>query len=110
MDLTKLRDASDCPACHHGQYEWLEGERGSASAVLCGRNAVQLHHSEQVSLDLDELALRLEGLGTIEKNRFLLRFSVDDYVLTAFPDGRAIIKGTEEIAVAKRLYAQYLGV
>ena len=110
MDLTKLFESSECPACKRSRFEWLDGERGSSTAVLCGRNAVQLSHSDQVRLDLDEVASRLEGLGAIEKNRFLLRFSVDEFVLTAFPDGRAIIKGTEEISVAKKLYAQYFGV
>lgn len=109
MDVSSLRDGIDCPTCSQGKYEWLDGNRGSHTAILCGRNAVQLSFPERVNLDLISLAERLSGLGRIEQNKFLLRFFVDDYVLTAFPDGRAIISGTEEISVAKKLYAQYLG-
>jgi adenylyltransferase/sulfurtransferase len=29
--------------------------------------------------------------------------------MTLFPDGRAIIKGTTDIAVARSLYARYVG-
>ena len=48
-------------------------------------------------------------VGTVTRNKFFLRVDVGDHVLTLFPDGRAIVKGTEEIAVAKRIYAQYIG-
>ena len=29
--------------------------------------------------------------------------------MTVFPDGRAIIKGTTDIGIARSLYAQYIG-
>ena len=47
--------------------------------------------------------------GKITRNKFLMRLDVGQYVLTLFPDGRAIVKGTEEVAVAKRIYTQYVG-
>ncbi len=109
MDVSSLRESVKCPTCILQQYHWLDGKRGSHSAVLCGRNAVQLSFAEQSELDLVAVAQRLKGLGKIEQNKFLVRFFVDDFVLTAFPDGRAIISGTEDIALAKKLYAQYLG-
>ena len=43
------------------------------------------------------------------RNRYLLRLAVDNYLLTVFPDGRAIIGGTEEIAQARTVYAKYVG-
>lgn len=107
--LDSLRETSDCPTCKRGEYPWLEGKRGSHTAVLCGRNAVQLTHSGSERLSLEDLARKLSGVGRVSRNAFLLRLTVDDYILTVFPDGRAIIGGTDDIATARTLYAKYVG-
>lgn len=108
VDVSALREQADCPACRHGELPWLAGKEGSQSAVLCGRNAVQLTHTG-VSVSLDDLARQLEGVGRMQRNPFLLRLEVDDYELTIFPDGRAIIGGTDDIATARTVYAKYVG-
>jgi adenylyltransferase/sulfurtransferase len=97
-----------CPACQGADFPWLSGERGSHTAVLCGRNAVQLSFGSG-QLSLPDLEQKLAGLGKVTRNAFLLRFAVEDYLLTVFPDGRAIIGGTEDIAEARTVYARYIG-
>ena len=108
VDVSSLREQADCPACRHGQFPWLAGKEGGQSAVLCGRNAVQLTHTG-VSVALDDLARRLEGVGRLHRNPFLLRLEVAPYELTVFPDGRAIVGGTDDVATAKTVYAKYVG-
>ena len=44
IDLATLREQVDCPTCDRGEFPWLDGKEGSHTAVLCGRNAVQLTH------------------------------------------------------------------
>ena len=107
VDLSRLREQADCPTCKRGEFPWLDGKRGSHTAVLCGRNAVQLNHAGGVSLDA--LAQQLDGVGRVTRNKYLLRLAVDDYLITLFPDGRAIIGGTDDIAEAKTVYAKYIG-
>jgi adenylyltransferase/sulfurtransferase len=108
--LDKLREQVDCPACRHSEFPWLAGERGSQSAVLCGRNAVQISPPNLGSrLSLDELAQKLAGAGRVTRNPFLIRAAIDDYLLTIFPDGRAIIGGTDDPGVARTVYAKYIG-
>jgi adenylyltransferase/sulfurtransferase len=109
VDLSRLRENADCRVCGHGEFAWLAGERGDTSAALCGRNAVQLSASGDTAVSFDELAARLDGIGRIERNPFLLRFSVDDYVLTVFADGRTIVGGTNDVAAARTLHARYIG-
>jgi adenylyltransferase/sulfurtransferase len=109
VDLSRLRDSSDCSVCRHGEFEWLSGERGDASAVLCGRNAVQLSAPPGTSVSLDDLATRLAGIGCVERNAFLLRLTVDGYVLTVFPDGRTIVGGTNDVGTARTVHARYIG-
>ena len=77
---------------------------------LCGRNAVQILHPNGSNLDLVKLAARLERVGEVSFNSFLLRLKIDKYELTVFPDGRLIITGTNDAAVAKGLYSKYIGM
>jgi adenylyltransferase/sulfurtransferase len=109
MKLDHLRENADCRCCVHGEYPWLGGERGGHTAVLCGRNAVQLSHPAGGTLSLGDLAKKLSGVGTVRRNPFLLRADIDKYLLTVFPDGRAIIGGTDDISVARTVYAKYIG-
>jgi adenylyltransferase/sulfurtransferase len=116
IDVSRLRESADCPTCRWGEFPWLSGERGSKGAVLCGRNAVQLvpegggaAAAAAGSLSLDSLAARLSAVGRVTKNRYLLRLAVDDYVITLFPDGRAIVGGVADEAAARTVYAKYVG-
>jgi molybdopterin-synthase adenylyltransferase len=109
VDLSKLREQSNCRVCQHGEFHWLSGERSGSSAVLCGRNAVQIAAQSGMQISLDELAARLAGVGPIVRNSFLLRVTVDGCQLTVFPDGRTIVSGTDDVAVARSLQAKYVG-
>jgi len=97
----------DCPACGAREFPHLEGGR-RAPVSLCGRNAVQIHEKDR-PLDLEDLRRRLEPLGAVKANEFALRFFIDPYEMTVFPDGRAIIKGTRDVGLARSLYAKYIG-
>src|SRR4029079_10103498 len=73
VDLSRLRDNGDCRVCKHKEFAWLNGERGDTSAVLCGRNAVQLSAPAGTIASLEEIAARLNGMGSVQRNSFLLR-------------------------------------
>jgi len=98
-----------CPCCGRGAYDYLTGSAGSDSVRLCGRDSVQVNRRDGARLDLAEVARRLGPLARVEVNRFLLRADIDAYRLTVFADGRAIIGGTTDAAVARSLYARYIG-
>jgi adenylyltransferase/sulfurtransferase len=98
-----------CPCCGERRFDYLDGREGSETSALCGRDAVQIRGRAGASLDLDELAERLAPLGRVERNPFLLRAHIDTWHLSVFGDGRAIIGGTNDPAVAKSVYARYIG-
>jgi adenylyltransferase/sulfurtransferase len=112
MSVKTLRDQADCRACKHGERDWLSGREGSQTIVLCGRNAVQVSPPKKVNLDLGQLAAKLHTSGTVERNAYLLRLLLSDpeFEVTVFRDGRAIIKGTEEIGIARGIYSRYIGL
>jgi molybdopterin-synthase adenylyltransferase len=111
MSVESLRERADCPACKQGRRDWLSGSKGARTTILCGRNAVQISPPEKLALSFDDLASKLREAGQVTHNPYLLRLVLadPDYDLTVFRDGRAIIKGTEDIGLAKGLYARYIG-
>jgi molybdopterin-synthase adenylyltransferase len=101
----------ECPACGQNQYEYLDGARGETGASsLCGRNAVQINPGKGHLIHLANLAERLKGVGDVSLNEYLLKLTTEKYELTIFPDARAIVKGTADAAVARSVYAKYVGV
>jgi adenylyltransferase/sulfurtransferase len=109
LRIAGLSEGTDCPACQGREFPWLEGRRGSHTVALCGRNAVQLMPSRQTHISLEELAGRLAGMGRVTHNPFLVRLEIPGYSLAVFGDGRAIVSGTDDIALARTLYARYVG-
>jgi len=110
IKIAPLLGKVDCPCCQKRKFEWLDGAQGSQTTSLCGRNAVQVSPHMSGKLNLAEMAKHLEALGgKVSFNKFLLKFQVEDYEFTVFPDGRAIIKGTSDLDKAKTLYAKYVG-
>jgi molybdopterin/thiamine biosynthesis adenylyltransferase len=109
MDLADFPDRQDCPACGRGDFEFLRGASRQVTTTLCGRNAVQIARSGLARIDFAALAERLKPSGEVAFNDFLLRFRVDDYDITVFRDARSIIRGTTDPAIARGLYARYIG-
>ncbi|HWY87658.1 MAG TPA: ThiF family adenylyltransferase [Gemmataceae bacterium] len=109
IKIAPLLGKVDCPCCQRRRFEWLEGDQGSQTTTLCGRNAVQVAQRMPAKLDFEEMARHLETLGDVSYNRFLLKFNAEGHEFTVFPDGRAIIKGTSDTDKARTLYAKYIG-
>jgi molybdopterin/thiamine biosynthesis adenylyltransferase len=96
-----------CRACGERDFVHLAG-KGRPHITLCGRNSVQIHERHR-PIDFVEVSVRLQPHGLVRHNDFVLKFWPEPYEMTLFPDGRAIIKGTTDTAVARSLYARYVG-
>lgn len=108
FDVVDLRDkAPSCPACTTGRFEDVAPP--DASAVLCGRDAVQLRPAPGTRVDLEALAGRLRAAGEVVANDYLVRFRANGADLVVFADGRAIVKGVSDAAQARSVYARYVG-
>lgn len=108
LDLSSF-ERRDCPACVRREFEFLRGARRQVAITLCGRNAVQIARPGRARIDFSELAQRLRPAGEVQFNDFLLRFRVEEYDITVFRDARSIIRGTTDAAIARGLYARYIG-
>jgi adenylyltransferase/sulfurtransferase len=108
MQSIRVARNPECRACSKRNFTYLQGE-AQPHITMCGRDSVQIHERSR-ALDLPALALRLRSVvGDVRQNDFLIRFRVAPYEMTVFADGRAILKGTRDPAVARSLYARYLG-
>jgi molybdopterin-synthase adenylyltransferase len=104
----KVARRQDCRACAEREFSYLQGE-AQPRLTMCGRDSVQIHERRR-QLNLAALGRDLAaGGGQVRQNDFLLRLQVPPYELTIFADGRAIIKGTRDPAVARSIYARYVG-
>lgn len=110
--FTKLKmrqRTDDCPTCQQRNFEFLSARGGQLATSLCGRNSVQITPAVAHQIDLVELADHLREVGEVSFNRYLLKLKTGEYELTVFTDARSIIKGTDDLAVARTLYARYIG-
>ena len=106
-EISAAKPNPNCRTCARREFVHLAGE-GRPHITLCGRNSVQIHENAR-PLDLATISERLKPHGAVRHNQFVLKFWKDPYEMTLFPDGRAIIKGTTETAVARSLYARFVG-
>jgi len=106
-EISAAKPVPGCRACAVRDFIHLAGE-GRPHITLCGRNSVQIHERQR-PIDFTEMNRRLQPHGVVRHNDFVLKFWHDPYELTLFPDGRAIIKGTTDTAIARSLYARFVG-
>ncbi len=126
----------DCPCCGKGggRFEFLDGSRWNDATLLCGGDpatpsqggGVQIMPAGNTHagaagarLDLAVLRARLTPHGDFSLTPFMLRGVLRDeraddgaapLHLTAFRDGRIIVRGTSNPARARGIYAKYIGI
>ncbi|MGC9291415.1 MAG: ThiF family adenylyltransferase [Acidobacteriaceae bacterium] len=105
MDTSQPRP--DCMVCGERKFAHLAGE-ARPHITLCGRDSVQIHEHHR-PVDFAELEQRLRAHGTVRYNDMMLRFERGRHRITIFPDGRALIQGTTDVALARGLYARFIG-
>jgi molybdopterin/thiamine biosynthesis adenylyltransferase len=106
-EIAADKPRAGCRACDMRNFVHMAG-KGRPHITLCGRNSVQIHERHR-PINLLEMHERLSPHGAVKHNDFVLKFWCKPYEMTLFPDGRAIIKGTTDMAVARSLYARYVG-
>ncbi|MEW6743758.1 MAG: ThiF family adenylyltransferase [Planctomycetota bacterium] len=101
---------ADCPCCGRAEYPYLSGGATGQATSLCGRDAVQIQPGPTaIRLDLPALSRRLPPEARARLSEWLLRFEADGLTFHLFPDGRAIVKGTDDPVRARALYAKFVG-
>ncbi|OIK16160.1 thiamine biosynthesis protein MoeB [Bacillus sp. MUM 116] len=110
ISVDSLRNL-DCPSCGvERSHPYLSFENQTKTAVLCGRDSVQIRPFSPVGRDLEALEkVLLNQGGVVQRNPYLLSFTADSFRMVVFKDGRVIVHGTKDVAEAKVLYHRYLG-
>ncbi|SES90554.1 Molybdopterin or thiamine biosynthesis adenylyltransferase [Oceanobacillus limi] len=110
IQVDRLKKAG-CSTCGEDpSYPFLSYSNQTKTAVLCGRDTVQIRPPEKRERDLEQLAeILAEQGGKVTRNPYLLSFHIGDHRLVLFKDGRVLVHGTNDTAEAKTLYHRYLG-
>jgi adenylyltransferase/sulfurtransferase len=106
-EVSAAHPRKDCAVCGRRKFIHLSGE-SRPHITLCGRNSVQIHEHDR-PVDFAAISQRLAHHGKVRYNELLLRFWHNEHQITLFADGRALIQGTTDIALARTLYARYIG-
>lgn len=101
---------ADCPVCSGDDYPALApAETVDDFTSLCGRETIQIR--ARAAFDLEVWRERLQAVAEVQGNPFLLKAALPEGErLVLFPDGRALVQGTEDPVRAKTLYARYIGL
>ncbi|MED1055608.1 thiazole biosynthesis adenylyltransferase ThiF [Bacillus mycoides] len=110
MNVRKLRK-HNCLSCgEQAVYPYLNKENTLKTAVLCGRNTVQIRPPHKEEMDFEQYKKLLnDRVNDLNVNPYLLSFSVEEKRLVAFKDGRVLVHGTKDISEAKTIYHRYFG-
>ena len=109
------RPSPDCPCCAQRRFEHLDGDLGSVSARLCGREAVQVAQIGSAAVDLGMFEQRLAPLAKVRRTPLCLHVDLDEgpgetLRCTLFEDGRLIVRGIHDENRARQLYHRYFSV
>ena len=109
FDSIMVKKNEKCECCGKKNYEFIDSDEQEIITSLCGRNAIQITPADPKELSLKSIGDKLEKLGTVKCSDFIMLFKNDETEISLFRDGRAIIKGTDDEAVARTIYARYIG-
>lgn len=106
MEVTRAKQ-EDCTSCgKYPTFPALSFQNQLKTAVLCGRDTVQIRGKKY---PLEELEEKLLSYGSVQANPFLVSVDMENKRLVFFHDGRTFIHGTNSIEDAKKLYYQIVG-
>jgi adenylyltransferase/sulfurtransferase len=108
--MMDIKQVESCPACVEGRRKFLSTHIIKTFTTLCDQNAVQISPHRRYKLDLDSKARELEVHGKVRVSGQMLRLTIEDLDIFIFESGRALVKGTCDIPLAKRLYGRFVGL
>jgi molybdopterin/thiamine biosynthesis adenylyltransferase len=110
INVSSLKNP-ECRSCGpNPSYPFLAYENQTKTALLCGRDTVQIRPSALQNIDFSYLEKVLVSQGIkVESNPYLLSFSIGEKRLVVFKDGRVLVHGVKDVLQAKNLYHRYLG-
>jgi molybdopterin-synthase adenylyltransferase len=103
------RPSAACPVCAGLGFPALDGAAMAEMVKLCGRQSVQITPPGRQRPDFQALEKRLAPLGRVRRSPQLLNADIEDLSLTVFPDGRCVVRGTDDTARARAYYDRYIG-
>lgn len=111
LNVQAACEKGSCPCCGRLEFPYLAGDLGGSSTTRCGRNVVLINRMGSSAIDLAAIGEKSGPVvdSPVRHNPFLLKAHLEGCEMTLFVDGRAIVKGPDDPAHARTLYAKYLG-
>jgi hypothetical protein len=96
----------DCLSCGNTRlYPYISSENQTKTAVLCGRNTVQIRPAKSHEFNFDQVKSRMATLfDNFTENEFLASAFVDDKKVVVFKDGRVLVHDTKDESKAMTIH------
>ncbi|MET3574154.1 ThiF family adenylyltransferase [Bhargavaea ullalensis] len=110
IGVSRIRNAG-CETCGESpSYPELKVRAAGSTAVLCGRNAVQIlpEPSRPITLDAGE-SVGKRIAGHVRRTPYFIEFHAFDRRLVLFGDGRLLIHGAKSADEGKSIYHRLFG-
>ena len=100
-----------CPSCsENAVYPFLSANESMKTAVLCGRDTVQLSWPKSRKFELLPFAESIRGtVSNLIHNPHLVACEYSGHRIVLFRDGRMLVHGTKDVVTAKKIAAGLLG-
>jgi adenylyltransferase/sulfurtransferase len=106
----EIKKRDNCKCCDAHNFEFLNAMKKETMISICGKGAIQVTPVNEVEISFEDLGKKLQKLGEVDYHKLVLRFKISNYELNIFKNGRTIIIGTNDMKIAKSLYAKYIGL
>jgi molybdopterin/thiamine biosynthesis adenylyltransferase len=105
LQTSGWKDAG-CSACGESPSYPVLSAGDQTAIVLCGRDTIQLQRAAEA--DLIQVRQQV-GTAVLLMNEYLVRWQDGDLVGTCFRNGRVLVQGTADAAVARAFCDRWLG-
>jgi adenylyltransferase/sulfurtransferase len=110
LKADSMKDQACLTCGEHPVYPFLSQENQMKTAVLCGRDTVQIRPANNMAFSLEQLVLQWRSAGyEVSGNPYLISVRKKNNRMVLFKDGRALVHGTKDLMEAKKLYHSFIG-
>ncbi|WLR51416.1 ThiF family adenylyltransferase [Bacillus tianshenii] len=110
MEGLKKADCSSCGS--QPTYPFLNTQKQTDLAILCGRDTIQIRPSQSQQLNRSLIEKNLASMTThIKANEHIIHAKLSESKrIVVFSDGRILLHGTKDVAEAEKLYEQLVHI
>ncbi len=104
--VNRLEHPQACPVCTHRQFPYMDGKYGTYLTTVQGKQCILIHPPDERSIEIPEMRSRWESIGNVSETPYYAKLMYRDCQFILYPDGAAMICGTDNVGLARGIYRE----